>query len=113
MSNFPSFTRWSCTATKKTPVRCPHLGELGKRKSLADVPDEALAVYLEQYYEGLKKNKSNAEMRWLQSVKAFLNSEVKHGRDIRRLQNEANFSKFEMPLELKIAIELENKVQAS
>lgn len=74
------------------------------------MPDEDLAIYLAQYYEGLKKNKSNAEMRWLQCVKSALTAEVKLGREIRKLQTDAHFSKFEIPLELKVAIELENKV---
>ncbi len=74
------------------------------------MPDADLEVYLDQYYEGLKKNKSNAEMRWLMNVKSALTADVKHGTEIRKLQNEANLSKFEIPLELKQAIELENKV---
>jgi hypothetical protein len=67
-------------------------------------------VYLSQYYEGLKKNKSNAEMRWLQNVKSLLVADIKFGREVRKLQNDAQFSKFEVPIEFKHAIELENKV---
>lgn len=74
------------------------------------MPDADLADYLEQFYEGLKKNKSNAEMRWLQNVRSVLTSEIKFGRDIRKLQNDSQFSKFEIPLEFRSAIELENKV---
>lgn len=83
---------------------------MGKRKTIADVPDEDLEAYLEQYYEGLKKNKSNAEMRWLLAVKQALTAEIKFGKEIRKLQNEAHLSKFEIPMELRLAIELENKV---
>jgi hypothetical protein len=83
---------------------------LDKRKYISDLTDEDLGLYLDQYYEGLKKNKSNAEMRWLDSVKEALISEIKSGKEIKRLQNEALFSRFEMPAELKLAVELENKV---
>lgn len=83
---------------------------LDKRKYVSDLSDDDLGEYLDQYYEGLKKNKSSAEMRWLDSVRETLSADVKSGKEIKRLQNEALFSKFEMPAELKIAIELENKV---
>ena len=66
--------------------------------------------YLDQYYETVKKNKSTAEMKWQTSVKQILLDELKNGKEIRKLYNEAQFSKFAVPNELKQLVDLETKV---
>lgn len=88
----------------------PQSEKLCKRQRLADLPDEDLDQYFQEYYEGLRKNKSNAERLWMANVARFLSQEAKYGRDARRLYNDGVFSKFESNYDLKILYDLENKV---
>ena len=83
---------------------------MSKRSRIADLPDEDLAEYLKDYYECLKRNKSDAELRWLANIKQLTKDQVRQGRDIKKLQNEAVMSRFEVPYDLKVMIEIENKV---
>jgi hypothetical protein len=83
---------------------------LNKRRQVSDLPDEDLNDYLQEYYEGLRKNKSNAEVRWIQAVKQLASEENKSGKDVRKLQHEAVLSRFEIPYELKALIDLENRL---
>lgn len=83
---------------------------LNKRKFISDIPEEDLKTYMAQYYDGLKKNKSNAEMKWLEAIKELFSSDIKSGKEVKKLQTEAVFSRFDIPAEFRIIIDLENKV---